>query len=204
MRLRSPKVKTPRRVRTGPSPSADLMSAVELRLLRRSILTGEIAAIDAELREVFYRLAQDVPACVPPAPTPAEAAEPPVGGPKVRPSDRDGWPRLEEDLGRIVALVRARGPMLAREVYAAMSDRPRGAIKVAAARAVARKLLERTGQTTNMRYHAVAVTAASAPAPVPPRRPVTGDDGAELETVWTPHRDAPSLIGERTQRASTY
>jgi len=201
-----------------------LMDLVEDSLARRAVLAAEIAVIDGQLGNVYERLAKDIPVRVA-DPTPAGLAE--ALAEKAAPAaPRRGGTRGGADVTQpVTADLRARvraalqelqpvslrglanhvGAPLDTVKYHIKQMRLSGEV-VATGATLTRAFslaTDGTGTQPPRVPHGRAIRPeppAAAPHEVARRRTVV-DDGVEFEPVWSGGKDAPSLLGDRTQRA---
>lgn len=206
-----------------PRAVATLIDLVEYYLAKRAAHLAALAAIDGELGRVYDRLSADRPPAVPEAPS-AQAAPAPVPMVVIQ---RPPLPPLTTDTSIaaaadaiVLALEQEQGQVSNEWIRQACDGFSIQTIKRALSRLVECGRVLRTGRTHRTRYQLqplVGLTAArkgSASAlPVALPVGVTGgalpsgwvpttveSDGVVYETAWRPHRDAPSLTGDRATR----
>lgn len=183
------------------APDTDLRARVRDVLAHRALLVSAIAEIDNELQAVFEALAADHPVAVPPAPQSPVVLAPALRAAETRTrrarraqeirSESNAspkWPRgasVDADVCRAIAC----GLDTPRQLWARL-DWGQSAIRAALRRLVETGQIVVRGATWRRRF---------ALPPSLPRRTVRDGD-RELEVAWTPHRDAPSLIGARDTR----
>lgn len=193
-----------------------LMDLVEDSLARRAVLAAEIAVIDGQLGNVYERLAKDIPVRVA-DPTPAGLAEALAEKAAPPAAPRRGGTRGGADVTQpVTADLRAR-------IRAALQELQPVSLRGLANHVGAPlvnvqyhlKQMRLSGEVvatgaTRTRAFSLADTEkpkAAAPVPAPAatreaaRRRTVVDDGVEFEPVWSGGKNAPSLLGDRTQRA---
>lgn len=202
-----------------PKASASLIEMVEHLLAKRSSHLAVVATIDGELNRVYDRLSKDRPAAVPelPAPQPEVAAPAPAvvaadPTPRRAAAVIEQAPEVSDVVAACDAIVAALEQQtvpvalgIVREACAGFSD---GTIKRALGRLVDSKRVVRTGQTKAVRYQLAQepTKARRSTKAEPQAKPSSGTrviDGVEYETAWTPHRDAPSLLGDRVTKEAS-
>lgn len=195
-----------------------LMDVVEDSLARRASLAAEIAVIDAQLGKVYDRLAADIPVRVA-DPTPEGLALVSNTKPSPRPkrtTDRDVTSPVTADTrARVREAIERLQPVSLRDLSNHLGLKPEsvqyhlkamrisgeviasGATLTRAFSLAGAKQAPQATRASQPRGRAVQpATSTAAPA----RRTVV-DDGIEFEPVWSPGKSAPSLLGDRTQRA---
>lgn len=198
-----------------------LLGMIEQCLAKRAAHVAAIAAIDGELGRVFDRLAADRPVDTPPVPArpgapvvappvqarpvataavPAPVLQPrsiQVKAARQRVSTAPGkWPKgptVDDDVIRALTEGLTRPKEIRRRL-----DWGEGTIKAAFMRLCAAKRIVKSGATWSTAYR---LAERATPAPTPRPHSVRTPEGLELEPVWSPHRDAPSLLGDRQTRA---
>lgn len=195
-----------------------LMDIVETSLARRAVLAAEIAVIDGELGRAYDRLAQDIPVRVA-DPTPDGLALVAEAKPSPRPkrtTARDVTSPVTADTrARVREAIERLQPVSLRDLSNHLGLKPesvqyhlkamRISGEVIASGATLTRAFSLAGpkqtpqaarpaQPQGRAVRSEASTAASA------RRTVV-DDGVEFEPVWSGGKHAPSLLGDRTQRA---
>ncbi len=209
-----------------PREAASLIDLVEHFLAKRAAHLAALAAIDGELGRVYARLSADLPAAVPDAPASSQAAPEPapvviIQRPPLPPLTTGTSIAAAAD-AIVSALEKEHGQVSNEWIRQACEGFSHQTIKRALSRLVESGRVLRTGRTHGTRYQLqplkaapkgssskpTARPAAAAPTqspepeahgPTPPSRVVVAD-GIEYEPAWSPHRNAPSLIGDRPTR----
>jgi hypothetical protein len=191
-----------------PRASASLLEMIEHHLARRAAHLAAVEAIDSELGRVYERLSADRPASVPDAPSASPA---PVAA--VQPAPRAPLPPLTTGTtiaaaadAIVAAIAKEQGQVTGDWINAACAGFSEQTIKRARTRLIESGRLLRTGKTAGTRYQLQPMKPVTTPSAnglssrdAKPSRTVIAD-GIEYEPAWTPHRDAPSLIGDRPTR----
>lgn len=186
--------------------SITLMGLIEEYLAKRASHVAAVAVIDGELGRVYERLGHDIPARVQEVATMATATASTLA-PATPPTSRPELAGLT--ISEAVLAVIGAGSALSREVYLALGQFKRERVKHALSALVDQAVLTRSGKTAQTRYARTSLPSPTRQASPPARKaaapvaPITRrDDDIEYETVWSPGREAPSLLGPRASRAS--
>jgi len=196
-----------------------LMDVVEDSLARRASLAAEIAVIDAQLGKVYDRLAADIPVRVA-DPTPEGLAlvsdtKPAPSRPRPTTSRDVTSPVTADTRARVREAIAQLQPVSLRRLANHLGLKPeslqyhlkamRISGEVIASGATLTRAFSLAGakqppQTPRAAQPQACAVQPAASTAAPARRTVV-DDGVEFEPVWSPGKSAPSLLGDRTQRA---